>query len=63
MRQVDFGTYIVRYEIPEGVGITWEETLEPGHYDLQGDKDVLKSCLADFVAEVQGETPQEVGEQ
>ena len=46
------GKYIFRYEIPEGCGITWKQTLGPGHYDLRGDKDVLRSCEAGYVADV-----------
>jgi hypothetical protein len=43
--RVKLGRVIVRYDIPEGVGITWE--LVPGdegtgHFDLFGDKEVLK---------------------
>jgi len=46
------GRRIVRYDIPEGAGIAWEQSGLPGHYDVRGDKEVLKRCLADFVAEV-----------
>ena len=46
------GSLIVRYDIPDGAGITWEKTLGPGHYDLRGDKDELKRYLTDFVVDV-----------
>lgn len=44
------GRHIFRYDIPEGIGITWEQTIEPGHFDLRGDKEVLKRCLVGCVA-------------
>lgn len=31
------GNLIVRYDIPEESGIMWEQSGEPGHYDLRGD--------------------------
>jgi len=40
------GSWIVRYDIPEGRGITWElfpGDEEDGHYDLFGDREELKS--------------------
>jgi hypothetical protein len=46
------GRFIVRYDIPEGSAVTWEQSLGPGHYDLRGDKDELKRCLTPFVADV-----------
>lgn len=47
------GTLIVRYDIPDGVGVRWEQTIEPGHYDLRGDKEEMKRYLSpDFLAEV-----------
>jgi len=47
------GTLIVRYDIPAGSKVRWEQTIEPGHYDLRGDKEELKRYLApDFLAEV-----------
>ncbi len=46
------GRYIFRYDIPEGCGVTWEQTLGPGHYDLRGDKEVLKRCVTGFVSDV-----------
>lgn len=39
------GKWIVCYVIPEGTGVTWEETLEPGHYDVRGDGEELKKFL------------------
>jgi hypothetical protein len=46
------GNHIVRYDIPDGSGITWEQSGEPGHFDVRGDKEELKGDLADFVAHV-----------
>jgi hypothetical protein len=44
------GNLIVRYDIPEDSGITWEPSGEPGHVDLRGDREELKRYLAgDFV--------------
>jgi len=44
---------IVRYDIPAGAGITWEDTLdEPGHIDLRGDRETLKRYLTDIVVDV-----------
>ena len=43
------GNMIVRYDIPDGSGITWEQSGEPGHYDLRGDAEELKHYLADVV--------------
>jgi hypothetical protein len=53
IRQVPaIGRYIVRYDIPEGIGITWKETQPPGHFDIRGDKEALKECLVDWVGYV-----------
>ena len=42
-----FGRLIARYDIPEGAGISWEpDPDEPGHFDLYGDKEELKTYLA-----------------
>lgn len=46
------GRYIAQYDIPEGSGIAWEQTIEPGHYDLRGDKEELKHYWKGCVAEV-----------
>lgn len=46
------GQFIVRYDIPEGSGVTWEQTVEPGHYDLRGDKEELKRYLSPDFEEV-----------
>jgi hypothetical protein len=51
-RFTHLGSFIVRYDIPEGAGITWEQSGEPGHYDLRGNATELKRYLADFVARV-----------
>ena len=47
------GTLIVRYDIPEGAGIGWEQSGgDPHHYDLFGDRKELKRYLSDEVARV-----------
>lgn len=46
------GAKIVRYDIPEGAAITWEKTFGPGHYDLRGDIDSLRSYLAEVEIDV-----------
>lgn len=38
------GRFVARYDIPEGIGITFEETVEPGHFDVRGEKEILKRC-------------------
>jgi hypothetical protein len=55
-RQVPgIGKYIVRFDIPEGIGITWTPSLGPGHYDIRGDKETLKRCLTDEVFPMEDE--------
>lgn len=44
------GRHISRYDVPEGAGLTWKQTIEPGHYDLRGDKEALRRCLVGCVA-------------
>jgi hypothetical protein len=42
------GRYVVRYDVPEGCGVTWEPTGDnPHHFDLCGDKEAHKRCLTD----------------
>jgi len=54
------GSLIVRFDIPEGAGVRWEQTIEPGHYDLRDDKEELKRYLAlDFVVQVVPEAGRE----
>lgn len=48
----NLGDIIVRFDVPAGMGITWQETIEPGHFDLKGDLKALKNYLADFRGEV-----------
>lgn len=43
------GEFVARYDIPLDAGITWEETIEPGHFDIRGDKETLKRCLTDCI--------------
>lgn len=48
-----FAKWIVRYDIPEGSGVPYEPTPPPGHYDIRGNLDELRSCLVpDFKVEV-----------
>lgn len=50
--------WIVRYDIPEGSGVECEPSIEPGHYDIRGDIEQLKLCLAkDFKEAVHGGRP------
>jgi hypothetical protein len=52
IRQIPgMGRHIFRYDIPEGSGITWKQTLGPGHYDLFGDKEDLKRYLVGYVGD------------
>jgi hypothetical protein len=46
------GRYIMRYDIPAEGGIAWKQTIEPGHYDLRGDKETLKRYWVGCVDEV-----------
>jgi hypothetical protein len=42
------GNLIVRYDIPEGAGIAWQQTgRNPRHHDLFGDFEELKRYLSD----------------
>jgi hypothetical protein len=43
------GKFIARYDIPLDAGITWEQTIAPGHYDIRGDRGMLKRCLTDDI--------------
>lgn len=46
--------WVVAYDIPGGRGVSYEQTNEPGHYDIHGDMEELKGYLVeDFKAEVQ----------
>jgi hypothetical protein len=53
------GKYIFRYDIPEGAGLTSEQSIEPGHYDLRGDKEILKQCLVACVATLEAPVSRE----
>ncbi len=45
------GNKIVRYDIPEGVGVAWDEPDDEGHVNVWGDKEVIRNCLdPDWVA-------------
>jgi hypothetical protein len=46
------GRHIFRYDIPEGIGVTWKETSPPGHYDIRGNKERIKQCLVGYVGYV-----------
>lgn len=37
---------IAAYDIPDNCGVTYEESLESGHYDIRGDYEELKTYLA-----------------
>jgi len=42
--------FVARYEIPLDVtDLAWEESIEPGHYDVRGNKETLKRCLANDI--------------
>ncbi len=42
------GRLIVRYDVPEGAGVTWQQTgRNPRHFDLFGDHEELKIYLSD----------------
>ena len=49
------GRYMCRYDVPEGADVTWEATAPPGHFDLRGDKEVLKASLVECVGYVDDE--------
>jgi hypothetical protein len=52
IRQIrGMGRHIFRYDIPQGSGMTWKQTLAPGHYDLWGDKEELKQYLVGYVGD------------
>ncbi len=54
------GGKIVRFEIPEGVGITWDPPDDEGHQNVRGDKEVLKRYLVeDWFARVKQAAGQE----
>ena len=46
------GGLIVRYDIPEGAGITWDPSFGAGHHDIRGDVEELKRYLSDDVVDV-----------
>jgi hypothetical protein len=46
------GRFIARYDFPPDAGVTWEQTLEPGHYDVRGDKEAIKRCLTSQIVPV-----------
>jgi hypothetical protein len=46
------GELIVRFDIPESSRIAWKKTLGPGHFDLYGVAEELKSYLSDSYVEV-----------
>lgn len=49
------GTLIVRYDIPIGSGIVWEQSgSDPHHFDLFGDREQLKQFIAADVLDVCG---------
>lgn len=46
------GDLIVRFDVPEGSGITWVASFSGGHYDLYGGVEELKRYLSDEVIRV-----------
>ena len=47
------GGRIVRFRIPEGVGLTWDPPDDDGHQNVRGDREKLKLYLdVDYVARV-----------
>lgn len=46
------GKFIARYDIPLDAGITWEQTLGPGYYDLRGDTAEIKRYLTSYIVAV-----------
>ncbi len=38
--------FVVAYDIPENCGVTYEPSLEPGHFSIRGDREELKDCLS-----------------
>lgn len=43
------GKHVARFELPEDAGIAWEETLHPGHFDVRGDREVIKRALTEDI--------------
>lgn len=42
--------FVARYEIPLDVtDLSWEESIEPGHYDVRGNTETLKRCLSNEI--------------
>lgn len=53
MEHTHLGGRIVRFHIPEGAGIEWDEPDEEGHTNVRGNKEELKLYRdADYVAKV-----------
>lgn len=46
------GKFIARYDVPADAGVVWEQTVAPGHYDIRGDKEIIKRCLSDHIVPV-----------
>ncbi len=44
--------YVVAYDIPENCGMTYEPSLEPGHFSIRGDMEELKAYLSDVKVDV-----------
>ena len=44
--------YVVCYAIPDNCGVTYEPSIEPGHFDIRGDLDELKRYLMDVKIDV-----------
>ena len=53
LEQPSLGHLILRFDIPEGAGITWTPSGPAGHFDLRGGADLLKQFLSkDYEAKV-----------
>jgi hypothetical protein len=54
------GNKIIRYDIPEGIGVIWDEPDDEGHVNVWGDKEIIRNCLdPDWVAPVKRAARQE----
>jgi len=54
--RTNLGNRIVRFKIPAGAGLTWDESDDDGHQNVRGDRDVLERYLdRTCVAAVKGD--------
>lgn len=45
--------HVVCYDIPDGCGVTYEPSGEPGHYDIRGNMEEMKRYLTDVKVDVE----------